>query len=212
MERFAASFAEWRATRWSPPPKQQAPKALVVACADSRVSPQMLTSSAPGEIFTVRNVANLVPPYQGLDGRYHGTTAAMEYAVRVLKVPHIIVMGHKGCGGVRHAVDLSGILTGKLAPVDHEPTFVSQWVSLVKPAIEKAALQLDPSASEEEMVNVCEHASVNNSLYNLLTFPWIRAPFTEGSLRIHGWYYDMEAGRLERWELKESMTTPEVLG
>lgn len=162
--------------------KGQAPKALVIACIDSRVDPARIFDAAPGEILALRNVANLVPPYQP-DSAYHGTSAALEFAVCVLRVPHIVVMGHGLCAGVR------ALLEG--APID-APEFVGPWMTIARPALAAAV-----AAAPEQRQLVCEQECIKVSLQNLLTFPWIEQRVAAKTLRIHGAWFDIHSGVLQ---------------
>lgn len=160
----------------------QSPKALVISCCDSRVDPGLIFNARPGEIFSIRNVANLVPPFAP-DDHYHSTSAAIEFAVRALKVSHIIVMGHAHCGGVR-------ALLGA-----HEGDFIGPWMRIAEPARD-LAVKTAGDQSPEVIQRICEHETLKISLANLRTFPWIRHALQAGELRIHGWYYDLGKGEL----------------
>jgi len=153
-----------------------------VACIDSRVDPAMIFDAAPGEMLTVRNVANLVPPYAP-DAAYHGTSAALEFGVRVLEVPHLIVLGHGLCGGVQ------ALLNG--AP-GSAAEFVAQWMLIAEPARERA-LQ---SARAEERQRLCEYEVIKVSLNNLMTFPWIAERVATGKLELHGAWFNIHSGLL----------------
>jgi len=161
----------------------QRPRTLVIACSDSRTDPQMVFNAAPGELFVVRNVANLAPPY-GPDDQPHGISAAIEFAVRVLRVREIVVMGHAMCGGI-HA-----LLNGAPAEVSD---FVGQWVRIAEPA-RRRALKEPPGRQQD----VCEHEAVRLSIANLMTFPWIKDAVDAGDLSLHGCYFDIRSGVLER--------------
>jgi carbonic anhydrase len=161
----------------------QKPRALVIGCSDSRTDPQMVFNAAPGELFVIRNVANLVPPY-GPDNQPHGISAALEFAVRVLKVPQIIVMGHAMCGGI------AALLNG---PPTEVSDFVGQWVRIAEPARARAM-----TAPAERRQDVCEHESVRLSLNNLMTFPWVAAAVDAGTLTLQGCFFDIRSGILER--------------
>jgi carbonic anhydrase len=166
----------------------QSPKALVISCCDSRVDPGLIFNAEPGEIFSLRNVANLVPPYAP-DESHHSTSSAIEYAVRWLKVPHIIVMGHANCGGVRALLGF------------HEGDFIGPWMRIAEPARDKA-IALAGDEPREVLQRLCEHETLKISLANLRTFPWIREAIRNGSLTVHCWYYDLEKGELQ--ELDEA--------
>jgi carbonic anhydrase len=161
----------------------QRPQALVIACSDSRTDPQMVFNAAPGELFVIRNVANLAPPY-GPDDQPHGVSSAIEFAVRSLRVREIVIMGHAMCGGIR------ALLYGAPAEVSD---FVGQWVRLAEPARQRAL-----AAPPDQQQDVCEHESVCLSLANLLTFPWIKDAIAAKELKLHGCFFDIRSGILER--------------
>lgn len=160
--------------------KGQSPDVMVIACADSRVNPSIIAKAEPGELFIVRNVANLVPPYQP-DSHYHGTSAAIEFAVRDLKVKDIIILGHSHCGGIKHMCE---------GHPDHdERQFIDSWVSMVQGAD-------DAELSGDERLRYVERKAVTVSLANLMTFPWLKERVEAGNLKLHGWLFDLEAGQL----------------
>ena len=167
MEDLIEGYRRFRAGTWREERKRfealgrlgQRPRALVIACSDSRTDPQMVFNARPGELFVVRNVANIVPPY-GPDDEPHGVSSAIEFAVRSLQVRDIVVLGHALCGGVK------ALLEG--APVE-DSDFVGRWVAIAEPA-RQLAMQAPPEQRQE----ICEHETVRLSLANLMTFPWIR--------------------------------------
>lgn len=161
----------------------QHPKALCIACSDSRVDPALLFDQHPGDLFLVRNVANVVPPYEPNPG-HHGTSAAVEYAVRGLQVSDIIVMGHAQCGGAKALADMADG-----APPIGE--FVGKWMSMAEPAVKMAEESHDTDTDKGVRI---EHAVVRLSLQNLKTFPWIAERVEWGSLELHGFYFDMRNG------------------
>jgi carbonic anhydrase len=161
----------------------QRPRALVIACSDSRTDPQMVFNARPGELFVVRNVANIVPPY-GPDDQPHGVSSAIEFAVRSLQVRDIVVLGHAMCGGVK------ALLEG--AP-DEASDFVGRWVRIAEPARQRA-MQAPP----EERQTICEHETVRLSLTNLMTFPWIKDAVEAGHTTLHGCFFGIQSGVLER--------------
>lgn len=163
----------------------QNPKALVVACSDSRVDPAIITDCAPGDIFVIRNVANLVPAYAP-DGRRHGVSAALEFAVRKLKVEHVIILGHSRCGGIEALLEADG---------DPDGDFILDWMDIAAPARDQVRREL-PALDADKQCRACEQAAVLVSLQNLLTFPWVAAAVEAGRLLLHGWYFDMEEGEL----------------
>lgn len=161
----------------------QHPQTMVIACSDSRTDPQLVFDAAPGQLFVVRNVANVVPPY-GPDSRHHGTSAALEFGVRVLGVKRIVVMGHAMCGGVE------ALLYG--AP-SVAPDFVGKWMEIAE-AAKARALSAHPDRRRE----VCEHELVLLSLGNMMSFPWIKEATIAGKLALHGCFFDIRSGILER--------------
>jgi carbonic anhydrase len=177
-------FKEQQATYEALVDHGQKPGVALIACSDSRVDPATLLQADPGDLFTVRNVANLVPPHES-GGRFHGTSAALEYAVQHLEVGHIIVLGHAHCGGIRSLFEDG--------PEDGEGNqFVAPWMSLVRSAYLRVEGTM-PEASDEEKARVCEQAAVLVSLENLMTFPSIRQRVREKQLRLHGWYIDIRS-------------------
>jgi carbonic anhydrase len=164
--------------------KGQRPKALIVSCSDSRVDPATVFNTVPGEIFVVRNVAGLVPPYQP-DGGCHGTSAALEFGVRVLKVSRIVVLGHAQCGGVRAMVDG--------APPE-AADFVAPWMACAQSVLSAAPVGLGADA----LLSHCELGVVRLSLRNLMTFPWIAEAVAGGHLSLHGMQFDIHTGVLAK--------------
>lgn len=164
----------------------QEPQVMVISCCDSRVDPAAIFDAAPGELFIVRNVANLVPPYEPV-GDYHGTSAAIEFAVTALGVSDIVVMGHGKCGGIRAFVDSRHAEPAK-------PSFVSKWMSIVQGA--RFHLKPDSPTEGPGLYEAYEYASILNSLDNLLTFPFVRQGITDGDLRLHGAHFSIADGLL----------------
>lgn len=159
----------------------------MISCCDSRVDPAMLTGANPGDLFVVRNVANLVPPYQ--DGaKAPGIRSAIEFAVKALAVEHIIVLGHSNCGGIRALMQGEGI-------TQNTYEFIGPWVTIATRARDQVLKEL-PHKSPEIQAKACEQASILLSLENLLSFPWIRSKVDDGSIALHGWYFDIDAGKL----------------
>ncbi|GHF21092.1 carbonic anhydrase [Kordiimonas sediminis] len=165
----------------------QTPHTLMIACSDSRVLPQHILNSGPGDLFLVRNVAALVPPYEADDG-YHGTSAAIEFAVTVLKVQNIMVMGHTGCGGVGH------VAQGHACPTSGTRSFVSQWMAPLDSWMQKNTGIL--SSDLKARSSMLERAAINMSIDNLKTFPFIQERLAEKSLNIHGTIFDIHTGEL----------------
>ncbi len=165
----------------------QSPKTLVVACCDSRVHPVQILDAEPGDIFVVRNVANLVPPSVD-DGKTHGTSAALEFAVEHLQVEHLVILGHGQCGGIK------SLMEGMHSSEKYR--FIDPWMRIAKPARDKV-LEDYPDAEFAELCRRCESESIKVSMQNLLTFPWIKQRVESGKLSIHGLYFDIESGELQ---------------
>jgi carbonic anhydrase len=163
----------------------QSPEIMVVGCCDSRVSPEVIFDARPGELFVVRNVANLIPPYE-TGGTYHGVSAALEFAVGVLRVKHIVVLGHAHCGGVRAFAEDNA----PVSPGD----FIGKWMSLIAPAADRIGPRGATPLADYLMQ--LEQASVANSLDNLLTFPRLRVLIEKGKVKLHGAYFGVATGRL----------------
>ncbi|MCH7487741.1 MAG: carbonic anhydrase [Proteobacteria bacterium] len=199
IDRLIAGFKSFRETYYEEQPdfyrslveKGQKPDVMVIACSDSRVNPSIIAKAEPGELFIVRNVANLVPPYEP-DSHYHGTSAAIEFAVRDLNVEHIIVLGHSHCGGIRCLCE------GHEDAKNRE--FIDGWMSIVEQA-------RDDSLKGEAQLRNVEREAVKISLDNLLTFPWVKRRVENGRLKLHGWLFDLEAGELLAHEAGDSWKT-----
>lgn len=175
-------FARER-TRYQRLAEGQKPEIMVIGCCDSRVSPEVIFDASPGEIFVARNVANLVPPYETA-GLYHGASAAVEFAVQGLKVKHIVVLGHAKCGGIQ-------AYAGAAAPLT-SGDFIGNWLSLLAPA----AAAMEPTGDANERLRRLELATVDMSLSNLMTFPWLRKLVEAGKLTLHGAYFGVGDGLL----------------
>ncbi|MGQ4273681.1 carbonic anhydrase [Terrihabitans sp. B22-R8] len=165
----------------------QAPQAFIIACCDSRMSPETVFSSGPGELFVMRNVANVVPPYQP-DGRHHGTSAAIEFALLGLAVPHIVVLGHSYCGGVKAYLNSS-------FDEGARGDFIGHWMDLIEGAREDA-LGRDASLTGRALELATEEAGIRVSIRNLRTFPEIARREAEGTLSLHGAHLDIANGQL----------------
>lgn len=164
----------------------QKPDVMVISCCDSRVTPEGVFSAGPGELFVMRNVANLVPPYEEDEG-HHGTSAAIEYAVTALKVKHVVVMGHAKCGGVQafreHANEAGA--TGQ---------FIGPWIKMLEPAA--ISLACMPVDKIDDPQLAMEYAGVRQSLRNLTTFPFVAKALEAGELQLHGAWFDIGSGQL----------------
>jgi len=158
---------------------------MVIGCCDSRVSPEVIFDAGPGELFVMRNVANLVPVYQP-DGGAHGVSAALEYAVSVLRIKHIVVLGHAQCGGIRAFVD-------KTAPLS-EGDFIGRWMQMfIKPG---EVVEQRGHESMQDFVVRIEKAAVFRSLENLMTFPFVQQAVDAGQMQLHGAYFGVAEGSL----------------
>ena len=179
----------WRSqrARWAELSEGQSPRAMVIACSDSRVDPAQIFDTSPGEIFVVRNVANLVPPFE-LDGQRHGVSAALEFAVTQLEVTDIIVLGHGACGGVSAA--LSRRFEGKPPGAGG---FIAHWVDMLDEARDRIVSEL---GTGPEAVRALELETVRVSIANLRTFPCIPEREAEGKLKLHGAYFAIADGLL----------------
>jgi carbonic anhydrase len=166
----------------------QKPSTMIIACCDSRAAPETIFDAGPGEIFVMRNVANLVPPYAP-DGKHHATSAALEFAVLSLGVKHVVVMGHGRCGGIRAVVDGNDPLSSG--------DFIGQWMRDVQDVAE--AVRHDHAHTDDLQTRV-EHASVEHSLANLRTFPWLRMRANKDEVTLHGAWFDISLGELHVYD------------
>lgn len=207
LDRLIAGFKIFRARYFERRPEffarlagGQTPQVLIIGCSDSRADPAILLEAEPGELFIIRNVANLVPPYQP-DGQYHGTSSALEFAVRDLNIPHIVVLGHSGCGGIQALLESDkGKLKGR--------EFIAGWVSIAGRA--RAVCTAGAAcATPEAAQRAVEQAAIRVSLENLMTFPWIRERVALKTLSLHGWWFDLDGGVL--WGVDSSESEFKVL-
>ncbi len=168
--------------------EKQRPKIMVIGCCDSRVDPAIIACAGPGELFILRNVANLVPPCEHeSEPTRHGTSAALEFAVRGLEVKHIIVLGHAQCGGIQ------ALLTG--APeIGEGHSFIHHWMQIARQARDRTLAEVGDQPIDVQ-TRFCEQEAIKGSLANLMTFPWIRERVEQGRLMLHGWYFDIGRGR-----------------
>ncbi|MEM6758977.1 MAG: carbonic anhydrase [Pseudomonadota bacterium] len=183
---FLQRYQAWKATTYTQSQawfqrlatEGQRPKAMIISCCDSRVNVTSMFLADQGEYFVHRNVANLVPPYEP-DGKHHGTSAAVEYAVTALKVAHIIVMGHSGCGGVQGCIDMCA---GRAPELKDDTSFVGRWIDILSPKYPQVEDIADPAEQADRM----EELAVITSLENLMTYPFVEARMNDGSLSLHG--------------------------
>lgn len=178
----------------------QRPRAMVISCCDSRVHVTSIFGADQGEFFIHRNIANLVPPYEP-DGDHHGTSAAVEYAVRVLKVAHLIVLGHSNCGGVKGCIDMC---RGNAPEMEAKDSFVGRWMDILRPKYDEVAKLSDGVEQERQL----EKLAVMTSLENLMTFPFVAEPVQQGQLTMHGLWTDIAEGGLEYYSAESRQFQP----
>ena len=163
----------------------QKPKAMVISCCDSRVNISSIFGANIGDFFIHRNIANLVPPFNP-NKDYHGTSAAIEYAIKNLKVPHIIILGHSNCGGIDYGYNsCSGHIKSNYE-------FIDQWIEILKPAFEN----VESIKTKEDKINLLEKESIKNFIKNLVEFPFVNALIKNGKLNVHGLWFDILTGKL----------------
>jgi carbonic anhydrase len=164
----------------------QTPSTMIIACCDSRAAPEMIFDCGPGEAFVLRNVANLVPTYQP-DGGQHGTSAAIEFAVKALGIANIVIMGHGRCGGIKAA------LNPAFSPLD-DGDFIGKWMSMLGELPSQLGTNTLMTATEQQ--TALERISIRNSIRNLRTFPYVASLEAEGKLAVHGAWFDISTGEL----------------
>jgi carbonic anhydrase len=190
----------WKATTWV---ENQAwykrlakggqhPRAMVISCCDSRVHVTSIFGADQGEFFIHRNIANLVPPHNP-DGEHHGTSAALEYGVMALRVAHLIVMGHSGCGGVKGCMDMC---CGQAPALEDRASYVGRWMDILRPGFDR----VKDIADETDRLAELERQAVVVSLENLMTFPFVRAAVEAGELTVHGLWNDIAEGGLLQYD------------
>jgi carbonic anhydrase len=177
----------------------QNPNIMIIACSDSRVNPVIITRASLGDIFVVNNVANLVPPYRECGNTHHSTSAAIEFAVTQLKVKHIIIMGHSGCGGIRTLMTEHDSPKQTEAQTDGHYSFIGPWMNIVDEAAEFTPEE-KASTDIEARATICEQRASLISLNNLITFPWVKEALLEDSLKVHAWHYDIGSGILLEYD------------
>lgn len=177
----------------------QHPRAMIVSCCDSRVHVTSIFGADQGEFFIHRNIANLIPPFAP-DGDHHGTSAAIEYAVRHLRVAHVVVLGHSGCGGVRACHDMC---EGRAPDLLETTSFIGRWMDILRPGWEAL-----PPGDDAQRIEALEKAAVTVSLANLTTFPFVREAVEDGRLTLHGLWNDIGDGTLEGWDPERAAFVP----
>jgi Carbonic anhydrase len=170
----------------------QRPKIMVVACSDARVDPAMIFNCQPGQLFVVRNIANLIPPCETSDV-YHGTSAALEFGTCFLEVDHIIIFGHTECGGIR------ALLEGDRVLQSNEKSFIAKWMEIARPACDKV-IKEHAHASFQEQAVLCGQYALINSLQNVMSFPWIQERVNSGKLSVHAWSFDLATGGIYQYD------------
>lgn len=197
--RFKAGAWATQRARWAELADGQSPKVMVIACSDSRVDPSQIFDTSPGEMFVVRNVANLVPPFE-IGGGRHGVSAALEFAVTQLEVPEIVVMGHGACGGIRATMSRE---------FEHarpgEGGFIAHWIDLLDEARDRV---IASCGHGPEAIRALEHEAVKVSLSNLRSFPCIPPREAAGKLRLHGAYFSIADGELHVLEERTGLFSP----
>ena len=181
--------------------KGQNPKALYIGCSDSRVVPDLMTNSAPGDLFVVRNIGNFVAPYSPNED-FHSTASAIEYAVSLLKVKNIIVCGHTHCGAICAMFDKEGMVDGP------ELIHTKKWLSLGHNAKAQALLALGNRVDKDMLLRLTEKLSVISQIENLLTYPSVKSRVDSGDIAIHGWIYDIKSGEIEYYDPESSQFLP----
>ncbi|MBU2981586.1 carbonic anhydrase [Lentibacter algarum] len=200
-------FHGWKATTYSEneswyrrlADNGQNPRAMVVSCCDSRVHVTSIFGADNGEFFLHRNIANLVPPYKP-DGAQHGTSAAVEYAVKALKVAHIIVLGHSSCGGVEGCLNMC---TGRAPELEEKTSFVGRWMDILRPGYENIK-----DMPEAEQPAALEKEAVLVSLNNLMTFPFVADDVKSGKITLHGLWHDIGEGAIEQYSPEDNGFKP----
>jgi len=171
----------------------QRPKILMIACSDSRIDPAIVMGCQPGDLFVIRNVANLVPPYEE-DQSYHGTSAALQFGVCSLGIRHVILFGHTQCGGIQALLE-------QTPETCEQKGFIAKWMELAKPAYD-TVLKLHSQETLHKRMTLCGQYSLINSLKNLETFPWIKERIEKRKVLLHAWNFDLEKGVLESFDRK----------
>jgi len=201
FERFQAKYFDGEESLFARLRLGQNPRVLVISCCDSRVDPAMLTGADPGDMFVVRNVANLVPPYRN-GAEMPGIRADIEFAVKGLNVEQIIILGHRSCGGIQALMAGEGI-------TENHYEFIGTWVAIARQARDRVLREL-PGAVPAVQARACEQWAISLSLDNLMSFPWIRERVEAGKLALHGWYFDIESGELLGYSAETASFMPLV--
>ena len=182
---------------------KQKPKIMVISCCDSRVNPAIITDSTLGEIFTVSNVANLVPPYKEGEGNHQSTPAAIEFALNGLFVEHIIILGHSGCGGI------NALMKKDTNHAGDNYSFIQPWMSIAEKA-RTTVLEKYHNSSFDKQTDACERESLLVSLDNLKSFPWVQQALENEKLGVHAWHFNIKTGVIEAYSEKKKLFIPLV--
>lgn len=179
----------------------QAPKTLLVSCSDSRVNPSTILNSDPGDLFIVRNVGNLVPPCK-VDEQHHGVSSALEYGIKVLGIENIVIMGHAHCGAMQAVIDTEN------NPEALGTEFVHKWVQIARDAIKSPCCHSDSIKAGNRLPKEVNQASIVNSLNNLMSFPFVKERVENGTIKLHGWYFNMEDGTITAYDAEKNDFLP----
>ena len=208
LEKFVNGFSLFQQQYFSEPQTLydslrdgQRPSTLLIGCCDSRVDPMLLTGSDPGDMFVIRNIANLVPPCT--PEAPPGVSSGIEFAVCKLEVARVIVLGHARCGGIRALLEPQPRAQGQ------ETDFVGQWMRIAEPVAQRVRRDLGHRSAHEQR-HACELASILQSLDNLLTYPWLKRRVEQGLLKLHGWYFDIDSGALMAYSARQQQFLPLV--
>lgn len=201
-------FHGWKATAYSEnkswyrrlAEEGQRPRAMVIACCDSRVHVTSIFGAEQGEFFIHRNIANLVPPHAP-DGDHHGTSAAIEYAVTALKVSNLVVLGHSNCGGVKGCHDMCA---GTAPELEEKTSYVGRWMDMLRPGYER----LSPETDDAKRLRMLEKEAIKISLENLMSFPFVADAVTAETLSLHGAWFDIKEGELEVYDPPSDQFVP----
>lgn len=197
-ELFKSYFKENKESLMKLVTSGQSPKALFIGCSDSRVIPDLIVQTNPGDLFVIRNVGNFVPPYRP-DEDFHSTASGIEYATSVLNVEEIIICGHSHCGACEHLYeDIE----------DSSLVHTKKWLELGESAKSAALLSLGADAPKEDLLRLTEKLSIINQIENILTYPKVKQRFENGDLHIHGWFYDIETGDIEYYNADQYKFLP----
>ncbi len=184
--RFRDGYFKYNQSRLDQLANKQTPEIAMISCCDSRVDPGILFDVEPGDLFVIRNVANLVPPFE-TKGDYHGTSAALEFAVISLGVKQVVVLGHANCGGIRALMENNTSIKSD--------SFIDSWMQIAA-AAKKEVLARNDLDSDQQRIDACEKIAISHSLKNLMSYPWIQRRVKENNLNLAGCYYDLRTGEL----------------